>query len=101
MRIAIVGGHNFQRYIESINTVENVEICFHDGIPKRKNKKCLEILIRDADYVIIVQAVCSHNSMWDAKAVAKKLHKTVFYAYKQSLSSILNTIENKHQSKTA
>ncbi|WP_434510245.1 hypothetical protein [Desulfitobacterium sp. AusDCA] len=57
MRIAIVGGQNFRRYSESISKVENVEVYFHDGIPKRKNKKCLARIIRDADYVIIVQAV--------------------------------------------
>ncbi|WP_425803872.1 DUF2325 domain-containing protein [Desulfitobacterium sp. Sab5] len=88
MRIAIVGGQNFRRYSESTTKVENVEIY---------RKK----IIRDADYVIIVQAVCSHNSMWDAKAVAKRFQKTVYYAYKQSLSSILNSIESKHKRKTA
>lgn len=97
MKISIIGGYNLERYGEPLSKVENMVIRFHDGRPKRRNKKCMEILIKDADYVIIVQSVCSHSSMWDAKAVAKKCKKKVYYAHKQGLASILNTIESQHK----
>lgn len=101
MRIAIVGGNNPERYEESISEVGNVEIRFHDGIPQRNNKKSMEILIKNADYVIIMQAACSHNSMRDAKAAAKKCHKTVYYSRTFGLSSLLRMLEKQLVSYTA
>lgn len=101
LKVAIIGGFNFQRYEELNNKQEGLKLCFHDGKPRQRNKKKMESMINDADYVIIVQSVCSHSSMWDAKAVAKKCNKTIYYAHKQSLTSILNTIQKQHEGNTA
>ena len=101
MKIAVVGGNNPDRYGESIKDVGDVEILFHDGYQRRKNKKSLEMIIKAVDYVIIVQAACSHNSMWDAKAAAKKCHKTVYYFRTFGRSSLIQLLEKQHICKTA
>lgn len=95
MRVAIVGGYNQDTYEKLLKKIGPVDINFFDGIPKKNNKRILEILIKDVDYVIIVQGACSHTSMWNAKEAAKKLNKAVYYARGLGLSAIINAIERK------
>lgn len=92
MRVAIVGGHNQDTYGKIFKKVGQVEIHFHDGIPKKNNKRNLEHLIKDVDYVIIVQGACSHTSMWDAKEAAKKCKKEVYFPRRLGLSSVVEQI---------
>jgi hypothetical protein len=92
MRIAIIGGHNQDTYGKLFKRMGQVEIHFHDGIPKKNNKRSMETLIRDVDYIIIVQGACSHTSMWDAKEAAKKCNKEVLYTKGIGISSMVNRI---------
>jgi len=101
MRVAIVGGHNQDTYGKIFKRVGQVEIHFHDGIPKKNNKRNMESLIRDVDYVIIVQSACSHASMWDAKEVAKKCNKEVYFSRGLGLSSIVDRIARRSCNKIA
>ncbi len=101
MKLAIIGGYNFERHSKSMGKLKNIELRFHDGVPKKNNKKVLENLIKDTDCVIIVQMVCSHSSMWDAKDVARKYNKKIYYSQAKGLASVLSMIEREHGIRTA
>ncbi|HHY27913.1 MAG TPA: DUF2325 domain-containing protein, partial [Desulfitobacterium dehalogenans] len=85
-----------ERHSKSIGKLKNIELRFHDGVPRRNNKKLLENIIKGADCVIIVQMVCSHLSMWDAKDVARKCNKKVYYSQAKGLASVLSLIEKEN-----
>ncbi|HHY28907.1 MAG TPA: DUF2325 domain-containing protein [Desulfitobacterium dehalogenans] len=94
MRIAIVGGqnHNQETYGKLLKKAGQVEIHFYDGIPKKHNKKNLEKLIKDVDFVIVILGACSHASMWDVKKAAKKCDKELLFSRGIGISSIVNQI---------
>ncbi len=92
MRVAIVGGYNQETYEKLFKKLGHVQLLFHNGKPKHNNKKSLDNIIKDADYVVIVQSACSHMSMWDAKNVAKKRKKPIYYTKGIGLSSFISNI---------
>ncbi|UWG97053.1 DUF2325 domain-containing protein [Dehalobacter sp. DCM] len=93
MKIAIIGGFNIGAFSRESELMANNQIRCHDGYPKKRNKKVLNNLIRDSDYVIIVQDACSHLSMWEAKESVKKYKKNVCYSRSHGLATITKTIE--------
>lgn len=103
MRIAIIGGqnHNQITYEKLLERVGSVEIDFYDGIPKKHNKRNIEVLIRNVDYVIVILGACSHASMWDAKKAAKKCHKEVLFSKGIGISSVINQITREVRGATA
>lgn len=39
MKLAIIGGYNFERHSKSMGKLKNIELRFHDGVPKKKQQK--------------------------------------------------------------
>lgn len=101
MKIAIIGGFNLEAFSKESKLMMSNQIRCHDGFPRKRNKKILDNLIRDSDYVIIIQDACSHMSMWEAKDSIKKYKKNVCYSKSHGLSTIAQTIEKELESRSA
>lgn len=89
--ILIVGGCNKNGYENMAKKKGNYQVLFHDGIIKRKSTSVFEKLIKQADCVVLLQAACSHKTMWEVKKLSKKYSVPVTYPRSRGISGAIDS----------
>jgi hypothetical protein len=74
-------------------------VLFHDGIIKRRSKAVFEKLVKKADCVVLLQAACSHKTMWEVKKLSRKYAVPVTYPRSRGVSEAINAAIEVFQNK--
>lgn len=93
--ILIVGGFNKAAYQEAGKKNGLYNVLFHNGIIKRQSTSVFEKLIKQADCVVLLQAACSHKTMWEVKALSKKHGVPVTFPRSRGVTGAINSAINK------
>ncbi|WP_046173349.1 DUF2325 domain-containing protein [Domibacillus indicus] len=89
--ILIVGGFNKAGYQEVGKKNGEYNILFHNGIIKRQSTSVFEKLVKQADCVVLLQAACSHKTMWEVKTLTKKYAVPVTYPRSRGITGAINS----------
>lgn len=80
--VVVIGSHtklNFEN-IARVEEKEPLKFIHYNARNKKKNgKKDVEKFVKMADFIILQTNACSHQSMWDARELAKKHNKPIYY----------------------
>lgn len=90
-RILVIGGFNKNGYQEIGKKKGNFNVMFHDGIIKRQSTSVFEKLVKQADCVVLLQAACSHKTMFEVKRLSKKYAVPVTYPRSRGVSGAINS----------
>ena len=99
--ILVVGGFNKNGYKGFGKKKGNYNVLFHDGIIKRKSTSVFERLVKQADCVVLLQAACSHKTMWKVKEISKKYAVPVTYPRSRGVSGAINSAIEVFQNKVS
>jgi hypothetical protein len=89
--IFIVGGFNKTGYEEIGKKKGNYNVLFHNGIIKRQSTMVFKKLVKQADCVVLLQAACSHKTMWEVKRISKKYEVPITYPRGRGASGAINS----------
>jgi hypothetical protein len=99
--ILIIGGFNEKAYQELGKRKGNYNVLFHDGIIKRASTSVFEKLVKQSDCVVLLQAACSHKTMWEVKKLSKKYEVPVTYPRSRGVSGAINSAIELFQNKVS
>jgi hypothetical protein len=80
--VAVIGSHtklNFEDIARVEKKLQFRFVHYNARIKKKNGKRDIEMIIKMADFVILLTNACSHQSMWDARELAKKYNKPIYY----------------------
>jgi hypothetical protein len=89
--ILIVGGFNKNGFENMAKKNGDYQVLFHDGLIKRKCTSVFEKLIKKADCVVLLQAACSHKTMWEVKKLSKNHSVPVTYPRSRGMSGAIDS----------
>ncbi|MBY0124410.1 DUF2325 domain-containing protein [Bacillus sp. S/N-304-OC-R1] len=99
--ILVIGGFNKTGYEEVGKKKGNYNVLFHDGIIKRQSTSVFEKMVKQADCVVLLQAACSHKTMWEVKKLSKKYEVPVTYPRSRGVSGAINSAIEVFQNKVS
>lgn len=99
--ILVIGGFNKTGYQELDEEKGNYDVLFHDGIVKRQSTAVFEKLVKQPDCVVLLQAACSHKTMWEIKKLSKKYAVPVTYSRNRGVSGAISSAIEVFQNKVS
>lgn len=101
MNLTIIGGfkkHSLEKMAEKLG---EVNITFHNGkVKHKKPQKVIEGLVKKSDYIVLLVDYCSHQSMWEAKKVAKQYNIPIYFQKGLGITNTISHIIDKMYCKT-
>lgn len=87
----IIGGFNKKGFEEQGKKKGDYQVLFHDGIIKRKSTSVFGKLVKQADYIVVLQAACSHKTIWEVKKLSKEYSTPVTYPRSSGICGAINS----------
>jgi hypothetical protein len=92
----ILRKHKTSKVLEKQSRLLNIDINHHPAHIKQKNtKRYFEPLIKQADIIVLFADSCSHQNMWDVRALSKEYNKPILFPKGTGMTRTMNMVLEK------
>lgn len=94
-KVLFIGG-KYHKNLKKQSRISNISISHHPAHIKQKNtKRYFEPLIKEADIIVLFANSCSHQNMWDVRALSKEYNKPILFPKGSGITQTLNMVLEK------